>query len=85
MQTNACLNIRKDEANICLEWSLYIMRQNVEDVEGLALFVSFFSFLSPKLLWLLPQCTQCFRIADHLPKEASGRANLLPKPMVKHT
>lgn len=83
MQTKACLNIRKDEANIFLEWFLYIMRQNVEDVEGLALF--FFSFLSPKLLWPLPQSTQCFRSANHLPKEASGIANLLPKPMVKRT
>lgn len=44
----------------------------------------FFSFLSPKLLWPIPQSLQCFRRACHLPKEASGRSNLLPKRMVKH-
>lgn len=61
------------------------MRHNAEDVKGLASFVSFALFLSPKLLWPIPQIHQGFRSADSLPKEASGRANSLLEPMIKHT
>lgn len=85
MQTKALTNIRKDKANVSLEWSLYIMSHIVEDVNGLALFVSFSLFLSHRLLWLVPRPIQCFRSAGPLPQETSGIANLLPKPMIKHT
>lgn len=77
--------MRKDEASISLEWSLYVMRHVVEDVNGLALFVPFSLFLSHKLLWPVPQPIQCFRSADRLPKGTSGIANLLPEPVINHT
>lgn len=43
-QTKARVNIRKDEANVFLEWVLHRMRHNVKDVKGLAFLVSFSLF-----------------------------------------
>lgn len=44
MQTKARVNIRKQEANVSLEWALHRMRHNVEDVKGPAFLVSFALF-----------------------------------------
>lgn len=73
-------NTRKEAS-----WNgLHIVRHNGEDVRGLVLFRFLSSFLSLNYYDLHPKHSQCFRSAGHFPKEASGIANLLPKPMMKH-